>query len=81
MKQKKQIKKSETIATSLNSILAVFKNAVSQMQLLEETAYNAIREEENKIAEAQIEINTLQESLHQVSAVKENISKLIEPAV
>lgn len=81
MKQKKQTKKSETIATSLNSILAVFKNAVSQMQLLEETAYNAIREEENKIAEAQIEINTLQESLHQVSAVKENISKLIEPAV
>lgn len=81
MKQKKQTKKSETIATSLNSILAVFKNVVSQMQLLEETAYNAIREEENKIAEAQIEINTLQESLHQVSAVKENISKLIEPAV
>lgn len=81
MKQKNQTKKSETIATSLNSILAVFKNAVSQMQSLEETAYNAIREEENKIAEAQIEINTLQESLHQVSAVKENISKLIEPAV
>lgn len=81
MKQKKQTKKSKTIATSLNSILAVFKNAVSQMQSLEETAYNAIREEENKIAEAQIEINTLQESLHQVSAVKENISKLIEPAV
>lgn len=81
MKKKKQIKKSETIATSLNSILAVFKNAVSQMQLLEEAAYNAIREEENKIAEAQIEVNTLQESLHQVSAVKENISKLIEPAV
>lgn len=81
MKKKKQIKKSETIATSLNSILAVFKNAVSQMQLLEETAYNAIREEENKIAESQIEISTLQDSLHQVSAVKENISKLIEPAV
>lgn len=81
MKKKNQTKKSETIATSLNSILAVFKNAVSQMQSLEETAYNAIREEENKIAEAQIEINTLQESLHQVSAVKENISKLIEPAV
>lgn len=81
MKQKNQTKKSETIATSLNSILAVFKNVVSQMQSLEETAYNAIREEENKIAEAQIEINTLQESLHQVSAVKENISKLIEPAV
>lgn len=81
MKKKKQIKKSETIATSLNSILAVFKNAVSQMQLLEETAYNAIREEENKIVESQMEINTLQESLHQVSTVKENISKLIEPAV
>lgn len=80
MKKKKQIKKSETIATSLNSILAVFKNAVSQMQLLEETAYNAIREEENKIAEAQMEISAMQESLKQITSVKENIQNLLQPA-
>lgn len=80
MKKKKQIKKSETIATSLNSILSVFKNIVSQMQSLEETAYNNIREEENKITEAQMEISAMQESLKQITSVKESIQNLLQPA-
>lgn len=80
MKQKRQIKKSETISNSLNSILSVFKNIVSQMQLLEETAYNSIREEENKITEAQMEINAMQEPLKQITSVKENIQNLLQPA-
>lgn len=80
MKQKRQIKKSETISNSLNSILSVFKNIVSQMQSLEETAYNNIREEENKITEAQMEISAMQESLKQITSVKENIQNLLQPA-
>lgn len=80
MKKKRQIKKSETISNSLNSILAVFKNIITQMQVLEETAYNGIREEENKIIEAQMEISAMQESLKQITSVKENIQNLLQPA-
>lgn len=80
MKQKRQIKKSETISNSLNSILAVFKNVITQMQVLEETAYNGIRDEENKITEAQMEISAMQESLKQITSVKENIQNLLQPA-
>jgi len=80
MKQKRQIKRSETISNSLNSILSVFKNIVSQMQSLEETAYNSIREEESKITEAQMEISAMQESLKQITSVKENIQNLLQPA-
>lgn len=81
MKQKKeQIKKSETISNSLNSILAVFKNIITQMQALEETAYDGIRDEENKITAAQMEISAMQESLKQITSVKENIQNLLQPA-
>lgn len=78
---KKNIKQSDAVEGSLSAIISVFSNAVTQLAALQETASDAIKREENKIMEAQMEINSLQESLEKISSVKDNISKMINPAI
>lgn len=75
--KKKFIKRSEAIASTLDSVTAAFSNVVSQLATLQDTATEAIAEEEAKIADAQNEIINLREVLTRTSHIKDNISNLL----
>lgn len=75
--KKKFIKRSEAIASTLDSVTAAFSNVVSQLATLQDTATDAIAEEEAKIADAQAEISNLREVLTRTSHIKDNISNLL----
>ena len=77
MKGKVKLKKSESISSALDSVTAAFSNVVSQLATLQDTATEAIAEEEAKIADAQNEISNLREVLTRTSHIKDNISNLL----
>lgn len=77
MKKKVKLKKSESISSALDSVIVAFSNVVSQLATLQDTATEAIAEEEAKIADAQREISNLREVLTRTSNIKDNISNLL----
>lgn len=72
--------KSQQVSAKLGNVLAVFRNAVNALNSLASETQEAITEQENIIAQAQTEKETLQATLAQIGGVKDNLTNLLEPA-
>ena len=82
MKKKKSpvMKPSESLANKLDNVLSVFSNALSSLNMLASETQFAINQQEEKIKEARLEVEAMTSTLNQINGVKDNITKLLEPA-
>ena len=74
------MKPSESIANKLDNVLSVFSNALSSLNMLASETQFAINQQEEKIKEARLEVEAMTTTLNQINGVKDNITKLLEPA-
>ena len=72
-------KKSEVLESRLERILSSFQQAADECAALSESAKEAIDTKKQEIANAEAEIKSIENTMGRVSAVHENLLRIISP--